>query len=125
MVPTLSLILTQKERKFGGFSKAEWVDQNGNKILKDYDAFIFSLDNKKKYDILKPEYAIACFPYYNCVIYGNNYDSQGFYIVDQYLTNKSYENHSTKVYNVSSNYCLSGEESFYVKELEVFQIIFE
>lgn len=43
---TISLIKTKKGRRFGGFSKAEW--KNASIILEDNNAFLFSLDNKKK-----------------------------------------------------------------------------
>ena len=51
--PTLSLIKTNKNRRFGGFSKAEWTDKKGNVRLFDKNAFLFSLDDMKKYNILK------------------------------------------------------------------------
>lgn len=123
--PTMSIIYTKKGRKFGGFSKAEWTDKNGNIRIKDNDAFIFSLNNNKKYNILKPEHAIACYPYYDLMVYGNNEDGNGFYIVDGFLKQESYENHSTKVYDVPSDYCLSESRTFYAEVIEVYQIIFE
>lgn len=46
---TISLIKTKKGRRFGGFSKAEW--KNASIILEDNNAFLFSLDNKKKNNI--------------------------------------------------------------------------
>ena len=123
--PTLSLIKTKNGKKFGGFTKMEWTDEKKNIILGDNDAFLFSLNNMEKYNILKSQYAIACFPYYDLVVYGNNKDGYGIYICDKFLSVNSVENHKSRVYDVPSNYCLSGENLFNIVELEVYQIIFE
>ena len=123
--PTFSLIETSKGRRFGGFSKAEWTDKKDMIRLKDSEAFLFSLDNMEKYSILKTEIAIGCYPYYQSLVYGNNGDGKGIYIPNEFLKNKGSENLSTKVYNVPSDYCLSGESNFLVKEIEVYQVIFQ
>jgi hypothetical protein len=123
--PTVSLIKTKKGRRFGGFSMAEWTDKKGCIRLFDKKAFLFSLDNMEKYNILKPKLAICCYPDENCLVYGNNGDGQGFYLSNQFLENNyNYECHSSRVYNVSSDYCLSEEKNFNVEEVEVYQIIF-
>ena len=79
----------------------------------------------EKYSILKADIAIACYPYSESLVYGNNGDGKGIYIVNKFLKNYSYENHSTKAYDVPSDYCLSGESNFSVKEIEVYQAIFQ
>ena len=79
----------------------------------------------EKYSILKTEIAIGCYPYYQSLVYGNNGDGKGIYIPNEFLKNKGSENLSTKVYNVPSDYCLSGESNFLVKEIEVYQVIFQ
>jgi hypothetical protein len=48
--PTLVVIMTTKGIKFGGYTTQEW--KKG--VNKDNDAFVFSLDKKKKYKILNP-----------------------------------------------------------------------
>ena len=123
--PTFSLIETSKGRRFGGFSKTEWTDKKDTIRLKDNEAFLFSLDNMEKYKIIKTEIAIGCYPYSHILVYGNNGDSKGIYIEDKFLKKNSYENHSSKAYDVPSDYCLSGERTFSVKEIEVYQVIFE
>ena len=124
--PTLSLIKTKKGRIFGGFSKAEWTNKKGVVRLYDNNAFLFSLDNMKKYKILKPELAIYCFPEYDCLVYGNNQDAKGLFLHNNFLKfeNQGTENNSSRVYDVTSDYCLSNEEHFSVEEVEVYQIIF-
>ena len=123
--PTISLIKTKKGRRFGGFSKAEWTDKLGIVRLYDNNAFLFSLDNMKKYKILKPELAIGCYPNEDCLVYGNNGDAQGLCLYNKFLSYGGYENHSSKVYDATSDYCLSNKNRFYISEVEVYQIIFK
>ena len=121
--PTISLIQTKKGRRFGGFTKANWI--RSYNAYKDNSAFLFSLNEMKKYNILKPEGAIKCYENWDFLAYGNNSDFKGIYLETNFKENKGVENHSNRVYDVSSDYCLSGEKEFDVEEVEVFQIIYE
>ena len=123
MGPTVSLIKTKKERIFGGFTKVEWT--NKKIMLKDENAFLFSINNKEKYDILKPENAINCIPDKCTLIYGNNNDRYGIRLLNNFFEKNNFENMATKIYDTPSNFCLSGNNIFLVKEVEVYQIIFE
>ena len=77
----------------------------------------------KKYNILKPKFAIGCYPEYDCLVYGN---TGGVYLKSNFLKVKNnFENHETRVYNVPSDFCLSGENCFEVEEVEVYQVIYE
>ena len=125
MGPTISLIKTKEDRIFGGFSKAEWTDKKGNVKLKDDTAFLFSLDNKEKYKILKPEIAISCYPDYYTLVYGNKDDRYGIRLFSNFLEKNNYENLASKSYDTPSDYCLSGHNKFEVEDAEVFQVIFE
>ena len=119
--PIISLIQTKKGKRFGGFTKVDWTDENGRK--NDPNAFLFSLDNKCEYKILKSNLA---FYYYssNPLVYGNNSDGKGIYLNNNFLKdNSNTEDHSTKVYDMPSDYCLTGDENFGVEEVEIFQII--
>ena len=79
----------------------------------------------QKYKILKPEVAISCYPDEDCLVYGNNSDSAGIFLYRSFLKSKNNtENHKTRVYNVPSDYCLTGENYFEVEEVEVYQVIF-
>ena len=125
--PTLSLIKTTKGRKFGGFTFGKWNDKKA--ILKtDTEAFLFSLNNMKKYKILKPNFAIfSASDHSSFLTYGNNGDGDGcgIFLRDNFLTNGGHENHTSKVYDADSKYCLSTEENFNVEEVEVYYIIFK
>jgi len=122
---TISLIKTKKNRIFGGFTNAEWTDKKGSIKLYDKTAFLFSLDTMEKFKILKPELSIGCIPNECLLIYGNNCDGAGLYIYDNCFKNGGNENHETKVYDMPSDYYLTGENKFEIEEIEVYQIIFE
>ena len=123
--PTLSLIKTKKGRKFGGFTFGKWNDKQKIPNQTDSEAFLFSLNNMKKYKILKPNLAMASYSDHSSFLtYGNNGDGCGIYLKNNFLTNGGHENHSSNVYNVDSKYCLSKEENFNVEEVEVYNIIF-
>ena len=116
---TLILILTDNGKKFGGFTTQTWEGQSINK--KDDNAFIFSLDKLKIYDIIKGENAITCnnelgpiFCGFQILIYNNFFKKGG-------ITEKAHLN-----YNTEEDYELNGGNSnFGINELEVFEIIFD
>ena len=123
--PTLSLIKSKNDKKFGGFTKANWTDKNGKIKIKDESAFIYSLNKLKKYDVLNSDIAIACYPSDYLLMYGNNFDRYGLRIYSGFLEKGNYENFKNKSYDTNDQFCLSGENEFYVDELEVFLIVFE
>ena len=123
--PTLSLIKSKNDKKFGGYTKANWTDKNGKIKIKDESAFIYSLNKLKKYDVLNSDIAIACYPSDYLLMYGNNFDRYGLRIYSGFLEKGNYENFKNKSYDTNDQFCLSGENEFYVDELEVFLIIFE
>ena len=57
--PTISLFLSDKGTKFGGFTSENW-DKSG-KYKQDSSCFLFSLDNKQIFPVKKPNEAIGCF----------------------------------------------------------------
>ena len=126
--PTLSLIKNKKGVRLGGFTKCEW--KNEDIIIEDQDAFLFSLDYLEKFKMLKPDYAIGCATGGFYLIFGNNLDGCGIYLTEDRHNTKYMpplllkEDHSTKVYDIPSNYYLTGESCSEVQEIEVFQIIF-
>ena len=77
---TISFIKTKKGRRFGGFTKAEWTDDKGWITLKDENPFLFSLDNREKFDIIESKTAIRCIPDEFCLVFGNNCDCSGICI---------------------------------------------
>jgi len=118
------LVETKKKKRFGGFTKVDWVKEDRGNI-NDPNAFLFSLDNKKKYKILKPQSAFSCYQSSHTLIYGNKSDAKGIYLNNNFLSCSNHEDQSTRIYEVPSDFCLTGEEDFNVDEVEVYQIIFE
>lgn len=121
---TISVIKSNKGKIFGGYTKAEWTDKKGVLRLYDNTAFLYSLDNMEKYNILKPELGICCYPEDNCIVYGNNSDNNGICLRPNFLKKINLENHESRVYDVPQNCYLSGEQMFTIEDVEVYQIIF-
>ena len=117
---TLVLIKTIKGRKFGGYSYEKWEGEDISKV--DNRAFLFSIDNKKVYNVNKNEEAIGCYKL-------NGPDFCGWQIViqDNFLTNKQcYTGEKEMNFKTSEDYELNGGEKYFgVEELEVFQIKWE
>ena len=122
--PTLVLIKTKTGYKFGGYTTVEW-DMTGSYTFKrDENAFIFSINNKKKFSIKKEDegYAICGDP--NHFAFGRGHVLT---IWDNFFSN---DNSKDYLYNYSygttSSYELTGgANKFYVEECEVYQVIFK
>ena len=122
--PTVSIIKSLKGRRFGGFIKENWKNSKKEIFIKDDNAFLFSLDNCQKYNVLIPEYAASCHPKCYSMVYGNKSDGGGL-CIDNDANGPCCENLFNNVFDVPSKYCLSGEEKdFGIEECEVYQIIF-
>ena len=113
--PTLALIKTTKGNIFGGYTTQLWKQGK----VQDRNAFVFSIDKKKKYNIKNPEYAIGfennyfwMFGYsYNTIVCRNNCTKTN----DNYVDNKTYD--------IPEQYELNGGESnFTVKNFEIYHI---
>ena len=117
------LYLTENDKIFGAYikTKLENIDINGSKkYYKDENAFVFSINNNKKYKILIPEYAIS-FDNKNYILIGNNNnDNNGFYYSDNIINDKQLIN-GEKIYDFSKNSELT-EDSGKLIELEIFKI---
>jgi len=113
---TLVLIETSENRRFGGFTTCDW---SGNQIEKnDENAFVFSLDKMKIYDIVPGQPAIACYPNYgpiflNCQIKIN----------DDAFSNGGSTFCKGQNYQTEEDFELNGgNQDFQIKEIEVYEI---
>ena len=113
---TLVLIETSENRRFGGFTTCDW---SGNQIEKnDENAFVFSLDKMKIYEIVPGQPAIACYPNYgpiflNCQIKIN----------DDAFTNGGSTFCKGQNYQTEEDFELNGgNQDFQIKEIEVYEI---
>ena len=116
---SLVLVKTNNNKRFGGFTKMTWAGKSEDK--KDNEAFIFSLDKMKIYDIIPDQDAIGCYPTYGPIflgcqirIYDNAFKKGGstFEKGLNYQTEEDFE-------------LTDGEQNFGVKEIEVYGVELE
>ena len=80
---TLIIIKTTKGLRFGGFTTKSW---DGNAVHKiDTNAFIFSIDRNKTYDIIGHAAAIACYPKYGPIFFGCRIRIYDIFLLSQVL----------------------------------------
>ena len=111
------LFLTGNIRIFGAFIK-EKINVVHDSYTKDKDAFVFSLNNNKIYEVLIPDYAIRFYDNFPILV-GNNANTNGFWIVSRNFQEYSLTN--PKIYNFQKNNELT-ENYKELSEFEVFEI---
>jgi hypothetical protein len=116
---TLVLVKSDNGKRFGGFTTRDW---KGNSIeKKDNNAFVFSLDKMKIYDIILGEDAIGCYPKYGPVFLGCQ-----IRIYDEFFSQGGSTFEKGMNYSTEEDYELTGGlKKFGVKELEVYSIELE
>ena len=113
---SLVIIETNKALRFGGFTTKTWEGKNRKKF--DNNAFVFSLDNNKIYDIIKREPAIGCYPLFGPVFFGCQIRIYDNFFIKGGTTCRKGLNYSTqKHYELND-----GEQTFIVKDIEVYGI---
>ena len=117
--PTVVLIKTCQNCRFGGYTSKMWGSSSGGYIA-DSTAFLFSFDTNIKYKVNTPNYAIYCHHQYGPT-FGNGHDIHIANYGPQ--NNSSYTN--GMAYPLESQYALNkGIKNFTVKNYEVYQIIY-
>ena len=113
---SLTLIETDKDVRFGGFTTKSW---KGNSLKRrDNNAFVFSLDNHKIYNIIENQPAIGCYLKYGPIFFGCQ-----IRIFDDFFTKGGSTCHKGLNYNTTIDYELNnGEQFFLVKDIEVYSI---
>ena len=124
---TLVLIKSAGNRRFGGFTTAQWSSPTSFEYKDDPNAFLFSLDKQKIYSYKNNGNAIyngkdygPCFGQYDIVILRHGIQEKHLYTGESFSSSNSYN------YNGDNN-ALSedGKQSYiYAAEYEVFQVIF-
>ena len=118
--PTLTLIESKNNYIFGGYitiswdSPKEWTYKGG-----DNNAFIFSINNKKKYPIQDKSKVI-----YNHYYYGPDFGSNDIYLYGTNFLENSDNQYGSYSYKAPPNE-IAGGDKFGVKELEVYTVQFE
>jgi hypothetical protein len=119
----LVLILSDEKKCFGGFTSAEFDNNNGYKH--DENAFIFSINNKEIYPILNryKRMAINCYDDWYISVFGNDiYICDCFFSKNGNITQEGFYDYSDS--KIKGDYKLTGKKYFSVSELEVYQIVF-
>ena len=121
--PTLSLIKTTKNRKFGGFTPCDWKNSGNYVDDKTGASFIFSLDLNKKYDLINGnKQAIYC-----ASNHGINFGCADLRLNQNLKDGISYANSQCR-YLSNNNLELTGgkgdNEKFETEEFEVYQVIY-
>ena len=113
---TLVLVETTKGVRFGGFTMKTW---DGNCVKKiDNEAFVFSFDKKKCYDVIKNEYAVGGYPKFGPVFFGCQ-----IRIYDDFFTKGGTTCNRGLNYKTKEDFELNnGEQKYIVKEIEVYDI---
>ena len=113
---TLVLVETTKGVRFGGFTKKSWEGKCVKKI--DNDAFVFSVDNNKIYDIILNEPAMGGYPKFGPVFFGCQ-----IRIYDEFFKKGGSTCYSGLNYKTSKDFELNnGEQTYIVKDIEVYNI---
>ena len=113
---TLVIVEDNYGNRFGGFTTQDWGGQYLQK--KDDEAFIFSVDKNKVYDVIPNQNAIGCYPNFGPVFFGCQI--------------RIYDNFFSKggtTYKKGLNYCTTedfeltnGKQNFGVKDIEVYEV---
>ena len=114
---SLVLIETYKGVRFGGFTTQNW---SGNCLHKyDNNAFVFSIDNNKIYNVLENNPAIGC--YLEC---GPVFLGCQIRIFDNFFTTFCKTCLKRSNYYTNKDYELNnGEQNFIVIEIKVYSIL--
>ena len=118
----LIIIETNKGLKFGGFTSIGF--DNSGYELRDDNAFLFSIDRRKVYDIIPGNNAIYCNRKFG-PIFCSKPDSSAYsiFVPDNYLNNKSTTTKKCYCYQMEESFELNnGAKEFLIKELEVFRL---
>ena len=113
------LIITQKGQRFGGFTSSKFRSSSHLKF--DNNAFLFSLDNKKVFNIIPGQYAIYC--YDNT---GPCFSKGSLYVPNNFFSKYGKTRIAGGPFQFKKDYELNnGNEKFLIKELEIFQVKIE
>ena len=116
---TLIIIETKKGYKFGAYTELNW-DSNKHGCQKDQSTFLFSFNNRKKYNIKNNNGSIGCNGS-NDLWYGSSWPEIHF---DKTLDKgRSFDSQHNSTFYIKKE-LTNGEEYWDVKELEVFKITY-
>lgn len=113
------LVETKQGLRFGGYTSSKF--KGTAHMKKDNNAFLFSLDKKKVYNIIPEEYAIYCYP--NS---GPSFSNGSLHIPDFFFEKPGRTGPVGGPFQFEKDYELNnGEKNFFVQKLEIFQVKIE
>ena len=122
--PTFTIIKSSNGSVFGGYTEELWESEENDECKEDKNAFCFSVDKNKIYEIKNGEKAIKSSRDHGPIFY-----SKGFSIIN--IQNNSKKNRCNTCSVSESNYqnmiddyeINKGESFFTVNEIEVYQVL--
>ena len=113
---SLVLVRSGNGKRFGGFTSCTW---QGNSIdKKDKNAFIFSLDKLKIYNVIEGEDAIGCYPTFGPIFLGCQ-----IRIYDEFFKKGGTTFEKGRNYDTEEDFELTGGlNKFDVKDIEVYSV---
>ena len=113
---TLIIVEDNNGNRFGGFTTQDWGGQYLQK--KDDEAFIFSIDKKKVYDVIPNQNAIGCYPNFGPVFFGCQ-----IRIYDNFLSKGGTTYKKGLNYYTTEDFELTnGNQNYGVKDIEVYEV---
>lgn len=113
---TLVIVEDNYGNRFGGFTTQDWGGQYMQKT--DDDAFIFSIDKNKAYDVIQGQNAIGCYPNFGPVFFGCQ-----IRIYDNFLTKGGTTYKKGLNYKTTEDFELTnGNQNFGVRDIEVYAV---
>ena len=121
--PLIILIKTIKKVVFGGFTEAPFSFTKKRVGNKDDNAFIFSVDRMKTYEVEKGSIATCSFRDYGPVFAG--FEHNNIYLFGDFFTDPGNVAEKGDRFRTTENYEINnGEEKFFVEEMEIYQVLF-
>ena len=119
--PILLIIKTAHNIRFGGYTETYFEGTSEYMGKKDDNAFIFSLDKRKYYNIKKGENAILCYKNYGPVFYGNEFSN--IFLKEPFFKKKGSVAPKGDRYETSEDFEINfGKQYFKPIQIEVFHI---
>ncbi len=124
LAPVVVLVKTTKGIKFGGYTEVPFENSQKRKGKKDDNAFIFSINKEKTYDVERGTNATCSYKNYGPVFYG--YEYCNIYLYGDFFSDEGNVAKKGDRYNTTEDFEINdGEQKFMVKELEVYQVYFK
>ena len=116
-----TIVLVQTDlMRFGGYTSQSWNYKLGS-YISDKEAFIFSLNKKKKYPVIIPEQAI-----YSHITYGPTFGPGHDFYLSSFCTTNQESYCCGTLFPVEDKYALNnGTKNFRVVRYEVYQLVYK